>query len=425
MARSALRVFSLRGLLVERIEASDIKSRADARKKWPFVDEEHRLLTWVRDSWANGHRKRRQHFRHYASGTGGTKQFSDLVTTEINQIEKHKSESELHKRAKEKLAKCLRDFLQQGKVLPWYYTDKEASDFSLSGDLLSDVVEVALDSYQIKLPTGKVYRPDIALLGPKLKNCPLLLGIIELELSHEAEALKCLWCKATAAPVLTVDLQEASPTDITEEWCLDRLLHTTARTNDRRRRNYIFLHNMLYPVFSDIPADLLYDEQHQFLVFARDTDFEKLHKTIRILQQTLGLTDKDVLIQPVRLNTLEPSSLKMFENEGSIAGAEWREYSKHQYIRVALTRLTNKRGALYQFHIALANLLTLHFDSLVGYKIARRENNSNAESPLWVHKKWIAAENAFKNYRLLPKRVSEPVFRIMRFLDESKMAVSQ
>jgi hypothetical protein len=83
--------------------------------------------------------------------------------------------------------------------------------------LLSDVVEVAVDSYQIKLPFGKVYRPDIALLGPKLKNRPLLLGIIELELSHEAEALKCLYCKATAAPVLIVNLQEATPADITEE----------------------------------------------------------------------------------------------------------------------------------------------------------------------------------------------------------------
>jgi hypothetical protein len=306
MAEDALRVFSLRGLFSERVIAHDIRSRADARKKWPFVDDKRRLLMWVRDSWSDGHRKRRAHFRHYPGIVGGAKQLSRLIATEIDQAVRRKSESELHKTTKQKLALCLQKMIDARESLLWHYNDPEASDFSLSGNLLSEVVEIAVDSYQIKLPFGKVYRPDIALLGPTLKNRPLLLGIIELELSHEAEALKCLYCKATAAPVLVVDLQDAKLADITEAWCTERLVQTTATTNDRRRHNYIFLHNMLYPVFSDTPSDLLYGKDHQFLVFTPDSSFEKLHNRVRLLQQVIGLSDADVRIQPVRLNSTDP-----------------------------------------------------------------------------------------------------------------------
>ena len=423
MAQDALRVFSLRGLFSERIVAYNIRSRADARKKWPFVDDKRQLLMWVKDSWSDGHRKRRAHFRHYPGMIGGAKQFSRLIATEIDQALKRKSESELHKAAKQTLAECLQKMINQKASLPWHYADPEASDFSLSGDLLSDVVQIAVDSYQIKLPFGKTYRPDIALLGPTLKNRRLLLGIIELELSHEAQALKCLYCKATAAPVLVVDLQEAAISDITEAWCIDRLVHTSVTSGDHRRRNYIFLHNMLYPVFSDTPAKLLEDDQHQFLIFVGDASFEKLHRTVRLLQQTLKLNDKDVLIQSVRLNLAEPSSIKMFENEGSIAGSEWRDYNDHQYLRIALKRVKDKRGPLYQFHVALANLLTLHFDCLVGYKIARREYNSETNSPVWIRRKWIPTENKYNDYRVLPKRVSEPVYQIAKFLEGARTPI--
>jgi hypothetical protein len=107
----------------------------------------------------------------------------------------------------------------------------------------------------------------------------------------------------------------------------------------------------------------------------------------------------------------------MFENEGSIAGPEWREYNDHQYLRIALKRARERRGSLYKFHVALANLLTLHFDCLVGYKIARGEYNSEAGSPVWLREKWLPKEEKYVTYRLLPKRVSEPVYRIAKILE--------
>jgi hypothetical protein len=420
MAADALRVSSLRGLFADRVKADEIKSRADARKKWPFVDGQGRLLLWVRASWSDGRRKRRAHFRHYPRMMGGAKQFSRLIATEIDQALARKSESELHKTAKQKLASCLQEMIHMRKSLPWHYNDPEASDFSLSGNLLSEVVDIAIDTHQIELPFGKIYRPDIALLGPTLKSRPLLLGIIELELSHEAEGLKCLYCKATAAPVLVVDLQDTNVADITEAWCIERLVQTTATSGDRRRHNYIFLHNMLYPVFSDTPSELLYGDDHQFLVFITDKNFEKLHKMVRLLQQVLELSDSDVRIQPVRLNPTQASSLKMFENEGSIAGPEWRDYNDHRYLRIVLKRARERRGAVYKFHIALANLLTLHFDCLVGYKIARGEYNAQTDSPVWLRKKWLPQEEKFVTYRLLPKRVSEPVYRIAKILEAAR-----
>jgi hypothetical protein len=59
-----------------------------------------------------------------SSSSGGTKQFSELVAAEIDQVDKHKSESELHRTAKEKLAGCLRNILAQGEALRWRYADK-------------------------------------------------------------------------------------------------------------------------------------------------------------------------------------------------------------------------------------------------------------------------------------------------------------
>ncbi len=387
MADTALRVFSFHGLLAEKIGAINIKSRADARKRGPFMGENNDLLLWVNWTRRDAAVRRRPYFRQYPASSGGERAFARQLQTEITQRETARSESPIHKKAKEALGACLKKLVADGRSVPWCYKDDQASDFPISGNLLSDVKEVVVDTYSLKMPFGMTYRPDVALLGDKIKNQRVFLGAIELELSHEAELLKCLLCKATGAPLMSMDLHGADENDITEEWCLARLTETTTDSADGLRRNYVYLHNMLYSVFSDAPLDLLEDNQHQFVIFVSDDDIKKLWDWLLELQKSLGLSDADVRLQKVRLNPKEKTSVAMFENEGSIAGPSWREHNDHQYLRVTLTRPQPKSGPLYRYHLVLVNLLTLHFDALVGYKVGHGEKNYDSANPIWVRKK--------------------------------------
>ncbi|MBL7178513.1 MAG: hypothetical protein ISS66_22040 [Desulfobacteraceae bacterium] len=109
----ALRVYSWRGVLTESIKATDIKSRADARKLGPFADHQRRRLCWVR--WTQiektGH-WRRAHFRHLPKPSNLTR-VQNEVTKEIERRNSAKSESVRHKKAKEHLATYLKKLLSE------------------------------------------------------------------------------------------------------------------------------------------------------------------------------------------------------------------------------------------------------------------------------------------------------------------------
>lgn len=422
MAESARRVFSLKGLLAESIDAVDIKSRADARKRGPFLGEDNALLLWAKGVWRDNRRLRRPCFKHYPStSSGGGRELLEIVKAELEQKVSQASESQLHKKAKEALAEYLRGMLHRKERLLWFYKDTEASDFALSGDLLSEVTDVVVEDYTIKLPFGGTYRPDIALLGSHVKDKPILLGIIDLELSHEAELLKCLLCKSTGAPLFLIDLHETEIAEIGDDWCRECVTQTTATSEDgRRTKNFIFVHNMLYPIFTEAPNHLMREEKHQFLIFVRDKNFEKLRGLISTLKAALGLADSEVSIAPVRLNPSVKGSITAFENEGSIAGSNWRDYNDHQFLRLIVKRPTLKRGPLYKFHLVLANLLTLHFDALVGYKFRRGDYNIDPKNPIWVVKTWDKATATWSEYRLLPKCVSEPVRKIVEIVRSAR-----
>lgn len=383
MASSALRVFSLNGILTDHIEADEIRSRSDATNLGPFMDDEQQLVHWVNwKRYEDGQVAARPCFSHYPKG--GTRFMERQVRAEFEEREQKRGESSIHKKAKENLASCLRTMLKEGKALSWCYKDVRTSDFSLSGNLLAEVKEIRTDDYTLRLPFGQDFRPDIVLLGEKLVNKPILLAAIELELTHRAELLKCLLCKSLGAPLMCVDITNTGEADINEDWCLERLLETTADSEHGLRRNYVFLHKMLYPVFSDAPEIVWNAEKHQFLVFVRDDEFEKVLVILRKLQASLKLEKSEVDVSPVRLNPAEPNSGRMFENEGSIAGSIWREYNTHQYIRVVLRRPISKSGPIYLFHLVMTGLLTLHFDALVGYKLDRGVENLDPENPIWI-----------------------------------------
>ena len=421
MAASAHRVFSLRGFMADTIEAADIKSRADARKKGPFIDDQGNFMVWAKSTWRERRQIRRACFRHYPTAEGGQRELRRMLQDEYERRETKCSESILHKTAKAKLAEHLRQLVAAGSPIFWHFTDPEASDFNFSGNLLADVVDVVEEKYSIELPFGIEYRPDIALLGPKIHNKRILLGIIELELTHEAELVKCLFCKTTGAPIMLINLRDTSVADIDDTWCRECIAQTTQSTPDGRRdKNYVLLHTMLYPVFTGAPPEMFPSEHHQFLVFLKTEEIERFRKLVEVLKASLLLSDSDAKLSPVRLNTKDRGSVTLFENEGRIAGNLWREYNESEFLRLVIRRPVAKHGPIFQFHLLLTTLLNAHFDALVGYKYGRGVDDFRPDDPLWIWQRWNIKEGRPITHRLLPKHVSEPVRKIASLLGHSK-----
>jgi hypothetical protein len=409
--KNALLLYSWRGLFQEEIEATAITSRSDARKLAPFVDFNHKQLLWVNWTYLpTDKRWRKAHFRHYPKGHGKLS-INRNISQEITKREKYISESDIHKSTKETIATFLRKLLDEQKGLTWSFLDKRNSSFSLSGNLLSNVVSVETE-YAITTPFNKKYRLDIALLGEKIYNKQPVLAGIEVEFSNEFELLKCLICKAAGFPLLSVDLTDFDKNEITKKICIKRLLETTKNSGDKRRRNYVYIHNMLYPLFLDTPQELNLPETHQFIIFADDSKIEDIVDKLNILRRCLNLSKKSVLVQPV--NCTNEQMKAMLENEGSIAGHDWRDYNDKRYIRLILEKPRNKKGNLYQYHIVMSNLLNSHYQTLVGYKYRSGIHNENVDEHTWG-----VYQPSKKQYvSLVPKHVSEPVLSILNALEQ-------
>lgn len=408
----ALRVYSWNGVLVDTIVATDIKSRADARKLGPFADSERRRVTWVR--WtqiAKTGRWRRAHFRHLPKQKKDSI-FRNELTSEFEHREKAKTESHEHLTAKEHLADYLRSLLAAGRSLKWAFVDKRVSRFPLTGDLLSDVVEVKTE-YPIHTPFGKDYKLDIALLGPTIAKKPIVLGGIEIEFTHEFEMSRCLVCKALGFPLFCIDISEYAPQEMSPSWLESALIETTSSSDDQRRRNYIYIHDALYPVYMDIPNSIAKDQRHQYVIFVRENEFERLHDLLVKLKQTLGIVGNEVLIQPVPCKNEQ--MLSMLQNEGSIAGHDWANYNQSRYIRVSLDRPVQKSGVIYKYHLAMAAILNAHFETLVGYKFRSGIYNQEPEEPIWHV--WVPDNGIATKIPLIQKHVSEPLGSIMSILE--------
>ena len=125
----ALRVYSWSGILVETVEATEIKSRADARKLAPFADFERHRVTWVRWSQiARTGRWRRAHFRHLPKPNSEPDTRREL-NHEFERQESAKAESSEHSTAKEHLALYLRGLLAAGRSLRWALLIRECRTF--------------------------------------------------------------------------------------------------------------------------------------------------------------------------------------------------------------------------------------------------------------------------------------------------------
>lgn len=409
----ALRIYSWRGVLVEPVEATAIKSRADARKLGPFADFDRRRVTWVR--WgkiAKTGRWRRAHFRHLPQ-TSVRSDVQGTFAQEFVRRQAAKSESSEHANAKEYLADYLKALIKDRRSLRWAFIDKRVSGFALTGDLLSDVVEVKTE-YRIHTPFGQDYFLDIALLGPRISRKPIILGGIEIEFTHEFEMTRCMVCKALGFPLLSIDISEFAEHNTTSlHWLESALVETTNSSEDQRRRNYVYIHDTLYPVYMDIPESIGKNQRHQYIVFSEDEQFKRISSLLFKLKEALGIYGNEVLIQPVVCKNKQ--MLVMLCNEGAIAGHDWANYNESKYIRVTLDRPLRKCGPVYKYHLAMASILNAHFNTLVGYKYRTGLQNKEPREPIWHV--WVPTDGIAKRIPLIQKHVSEPIKSIMDILE--------
>jgi hypothetical protein len=65
----------------------------------------------------------------------------------------------------------------------------------------------------------------------------------------------------------------------------------------------------------DIPDSIAKEQRHQYVVFVRDNDFDRLLSLLIKLKEALGIVGNEVLVQPVPCKN--DQMLAMFRNEGS------------------------------------------------------------------------------------------------------------
>lgn len=423
MPKSAIRIFSpTEGLLNERIEALDIKGREDARKIGPSCNHNKELMHWVRWYKRSSGKNVKPHFKTYGNNISNVKHLTKIIEKEVHLVEGEKK-SDIHQKTQEILLTVIKKLVLQKKPISWAFNDKRLTDFSLTGNLLSDVKE-ARKEYKVSPPFINFYKLDIALIGDIIHSKPIILGAIEIENTHEVDLLKTLLVKSLGFPLLTIDIKNATYSEITEEWCLKRLTETTCNSGDDRRRNYVYLHNMLYPVYLSNFKSWEVTPKHQYIIFVSDNEFENLLDTINLLKKSLRLTDKSVSLMPVKLNRKNKGSVTQFENEGALAGPSWRQYNENSFLRLIIDRPVEKQGGIYLFHLVLTQLLTLHFDCLVGYKVNSGESNWDREDTIWeISRKHLNPKKnpkyIIERKRFCPKRISEPINEIISVIPKA------
>lgn len=398
--------------------ATSIASREHARKLWPLVTPEapYHLLTYVSPSF-NAHNAlvRRGHFR-MLPGSRSIDFRAHFDAEEANRS-RAASESEEHRRAKELIAAALRERLGAGKAMPWTFSDPEASDYHLSGNLLMGAESISTEMV-VKTAFGSTYRLDVGILSKPIGKYPLILGGVEIERDHAFDGRKALISKSQAFPLISVDITGMPLSEITPQWADQALTLTTASNEDGRRATYVYLHDLLYPLHVQLPVIRgTGDGKHQFLVFADNASQDKLLDWAKKLGQALGLREgQDYSVALVRAKSEQ--SEKMLINAGEVVGAGWEAVNPDQCVRLTVQRpksVLDVRNHL--FHLTLTRLLLVELDALVGYKYMNGILNEDTDEDVWIHDEWLPESKSWRKHRILPKRLAEPHSQIVSLLE--------
>jgi len=417
---SALIVFSRQGLFTQTIKARDIPSREHARKLWPFIiaKDNPQLVTFVSPSFnRDGTLKQRSHFRTLSSSR--SLNFAQVFKEEEDQRRLAASESIEHRTAKDLIAQELQQRVLQNKGLPWSFRDISASDFHFEGNLLLGAVEIAPE-YTVQTPFGTCFRLDVAVLGTAIRSKPIILGGIEIERTHAFEGRKALLGKSLGFPLISIDISEMSIDEITPEWAARVLSQTTASSLNRRRQTYVYLHDLVYPLFVQIPKEIIEEQKHQYLIFADDSTLAKLVKWINSLAEILEYPKNSVT--PSIVNGRSDAAKKTLHGAGEVVGPDWTMFNNQRCLRLTLpksTGVTDLRA--HKFHIALAYILLNHTNALVGYKYQNGIDNDNPQEDIWIEQKFESFNPlTFSKHRILPKRLAEPVEHLLSIINSLK-----
>jgi hypothetical protein len=118
-----------------------------------------------------------------------------------------------------------------------------------------------------------------------------------------------------------------------------------------------------------------------------------------------------------KLNAKSPAARTALETAGSIVGAGWEAFNNQRCLRVSVPRPIGPHDErAHKLHATLTRLL-LKQDCLVGYQYAPSVSNNDKEEDLWLRYKWRREHGMHEIYRLLPKRLAEPIGRIVSFLN--------
>lgn len=295
--------------------------------------------------------------------------------------------------------------------MPWYYMDDSVSQYHLAGNLLLGA-EAITQEQVIKTPFGNTYRLDVAVLGKPILRHPLVLAGVEIELGHAFDGRKALAGRSMGFPLISVDITGMTLEQLTPQWAERALTATTASSNDGHRKTFIYLNDLLYPLYIQLPASLIEGDnfRHQFLVFAPDEHLIRIKEILEKVRNALGIKSPQVLLAIV--NGKSESAAKQVANLGAIVGPDWKDFNEHRCLTVTLDR---PRSPLdepsHLMHIAIAVLLAGKGLALVGYKNRLGITNDHPEEDIWNECRrgeW---------HRILPKRLAEPFQRYLAVIE--------
>lgn len=412
--KDAVVVFSRNGIFTTTVTARDIHSHEHARKLWPLVTPSvpRQLVTWVKPTFIDEKLKRRSHFRILP----GARSLSVKQIFEQEEAARRMavSESPEHSAAKHMVANALRQRLQAGLAMPWYFKDPDSSQYHLAGNLLLGAESVHVEEL-VRTSFGCDYRLDVAITSKQVTKNPILLGGVEIEWGHQFDGRKALIGKSQAFPLISIDISGMALDEITPKWADAALTATTHSTDTGQRKTYLYLHDLLYPLYLQLPSGLVKDARHQFLVFAPDDDLSHLEKWAKKVQGLVGLPKSAMAVSIV--NAKSEQSRKMLENAGQVVGHDWQCINSQQCLRLTVERPSPVDVAAHMFHLCMANLFLSHSDSLVGYKYMPGILNEDPAEDIWQHQKWNPETKQVDYYRILPKRLAEPRSRILDVLN--------
>jgi len=412
----AVVVFSRKGLFQTRITAREVRSREHARKLWPLVAPGaiQQMVTWVSPSFEDGKLRRRSHFRQLpVEKTYDLKaQFEEEETSRQRAVH----ESPEHRRAKELIAAELARRLSAGLAMPWAFKDADASDYPLEGNLLLGADRVVTE-HPLDTPFGSRFRLDIAILGPPIQTEPMVLGGVEIELGHAFDGRKALIGKSLGFALISIDITEMTLDEIMPQWAEQALIATTRSHEQGRRQTYIYLHDLLYPLYAQLPTFLDSEQRHQYLVFSDDATLHKLVNWMKLLAKKLDYPSSSVAVAIV--NGKSEQSRKMLVHAGQVVGPDWELFNNHQCLRLTVPRPKGTADLqAHRFHMTMARLLLSHTDALVGYKYRNGVDNNHPEEDIWIAHRWIAEQSIHTQHRVLPKRLAEPINQLMKVVSE-------